>query len=224
MGARRARLVLAAAGLAVRAHPRILSAAQAKVLARLGPLLSGRGFYLAGGTGLALRLGHRRSVDFDWFRGEPIVDPLRLARELQGAIPLVVVRTERGTLHATLFGVRLSFIEYGYPLLGRLVEWKMNSVRVAALEDIACMKLAAVAQRGSRRDFVDVFALGRRIPLRRMLELYRRKYGIRDSGHVLFALTYFDDAEKEPMPRMLRPWSWSTIKRAVRSWAAEVAR
>lgn len=154
-----------------------------------------------------------------------MTDPLRLAQQLRDeSVPLVVERVERGTLHATVSGVRMSLLEYRYPLLRRLVLWPATRVRLASLEDIACMKLAAVAQRGARKDFVDIYALGRRIPLRQMLTLYRRKYRIQDHGHVLFALTYFDDAEREPMPRVLKSPPWPEIKNAIRGWVAELAR
>ena len=196
----------------MRWHPEVLSAAQHRVLARLGRAASQRGFYLAGGTALALRLGHRRSIDFDWFCNSPLDDVLRLARTLQDAAPLKVERTERGTLHASVFKVRVSFMEYRYPLLRPTTAWAAQGVRLASLEDIACMKLSAVAQRGSRKDFVDLFALGRHVPLARALRSFVKKYGTKDVGHVLYGLSYFDDAEREPMPRMLEPWPWPDIK------------
>jgi hypothetical protein len=114
-------------------------------------------------------------------------------------------------------------IEYRYPLLRPLVTSAGGELHLASLPDIASMKLAAVAQRGSRKDFVDVFALGRRMPLDRMLRSYRTKYGVRDTGHLLYALSYFDDAERERMPRMLKPWDWAMVKRAIERWVAEIA-
>ena len=196
----------------MRVHPEILTAAQHRVLARLGRVASERGFYLAGGTALALRLGHRRSVDFDWFSTQALGDALRLARTLQDVAPLKVESTEQGTLHATVFKVRVSFMEYRYPLLRPTIAWAAKEVRLASLEDIACMKLSAVAQRGSRKDFVDLFALERRVPLAHALRSYVKKYGTHEVGPVLHGLVYFDDADREPMPRMLRPWAWSDIK------------
>ena len=117
-------------------------------------------------------------------------------------------------------GVRVSFLEYRYPLLEPLVE--LGDLRLAALEDIAAMKLAAVAQRGSKKDFVDIFALGRRFGLAEMLGLYRAKYAVKDIGHVLIALAYFDDADRERMPTLLRRWNWSTMKSSIRRWISDV--
>lgn len=164
-------------------------------------------------------------MDLDWFTAEPLPDPLRLAREIQeSGVSLVVTGVERGTLHATVSGVRVTLLEYRYPLLQPFTRWEERSVSLASLADIACMKLAAVAQCGSKRDFVDVYAIARRFSLARMLSFYRRKYGIRDAGHVLYALTYFDDADGERMPDMLRPWRWDAIKAVILRKVAELAR
>lgn len=208
----------------MRLHLEALTAAQLRALRRLGPLLEERSFYLAGGTALALQLGHRRSADLDWFTGQTVRDPLLLARNLQAAgLPLVVAGSERGTLHGTVSGIRVTLLEYRYPLLSPLIAG-LFSAPLASLGDLAAMKLAAVAQRGSRKDFVDLYALGRRIPLARMLRLYQRKYGVRDIGHVLFALTYFDDADVERMPRMLLEFSWPAIKDVIRAWVLALSR
>jgi hypothetical protein len=202
---------LAAAG-GLKPHLEVLSRAQRRVLRRLAGFAGARGFYLGGGTALALHLGHRESQDFDWFSSER-VNPETLAPELRESAPAVRIRSiEHATLHASVSGVLTSFLEYRYPLLRPLAKDPALQLQVASLEDIACMKLAAIAQRGSRRDFVDVYALGLELGLAEMLELYRRKYGIRDVGHVVFALANFDVADKEPSPRLLRRWSWKTIK------------
>jgi hypothetical protein len=133
-------------------------------------------------------------------------------------LPLETERIEKGTLHARARGVRVSFLEYRYPLLKPLRE--VESLRLAALEDIAAMKLAAVAQRGSKKDFVDVFALGGRFGLGDMLASYRKKYGVEDVGHVLVALAYFDDADRERTPMLLLRQSWPDVKATIRGWVA----
>lgn len=222
MGAARTPVDLGAQSAPVRLHHEVLGRSQRSLLRRLAPLAGSRGFYLAGGTALALQLGHRRSLDFDWFREDPIQDPLLLAAGLRAeSLRFETERVEKGTLHVRAGGVRVSFFEYGYPLLRppRTVE----GCRLAALEDIAAMKLAAVAQRGSKKDFVDVFVLGRRYALGEMLGFYRKKYGAEDVGHVLVALAYFDDADRERMPSLLQPQSWPTIKDAIRGWVTRAA-
>jgi len=183
------------------------------------------GFYLAGGTAVALHLGHRRSVDLDWFTPSAIADPLQQAgRMRKEGLALTDIETQQGTLHARVDGVRVSLIEYLYPLLKESEPLGATGARVAALEDLSAMKLAAVTQRGTRRDFVDVHALCARFrPLRDLLDLYRGKYGVTDATHVLYGLSYFDDAESEQMPDLLAPADWAVIKRDIRAWIKALA-
>lgn len=203
-------------------HPEILSPKQNKTLRLLGPEVTARGFYLAGGTALALQLGHRRSVDFDWFLEGRMPDPLLLAREVQETVPFVTTRIEPRTLFGTVSGVRVSFFEFRYPLLDPAVPWPDYGCRLASLRDIACMKLSAIVQRGSKKDFVDLFALGREgFQLPDMLEWYRTKFGIDDMGHVLYALAYFDDADQERMPTMLWKVGWKEVKDVIRAWTRQ---
>ncbi len=206
-------------------HLEVLDAAQAAVLARMGSVMAREGFYLAGGTAVALHLGHRRSVDLDWFTPSALADPLQqTGRMRKEGIALTDVETQRGTLHARVDGVRVSLIEYLYPLLKEAEPLGATGSRVAALDDLGAMKLAAVAQRGTRRDFVDVHFLATRFrPLGDLLGLYRSKYGVTDVTHVLYGLSYFDDAESEQMPDMLAPADWTAIKTAIRGWIKALA-
>ena len=201
-------------------HPEILTPRQTEVLRRLGPPVSRHGFHLGGGTAIALHLGHRRSVDFDWFRQPLLEDPLELARDLQEeGIPFVTGWTRRSTLYGTVRGVRVSFFQFRYRFLRPLILWPEPSCHLAALEDLACMKLSAISQRGSRKDFVDLFALGRHgFSLQQMLGWYREKFEVDDIAHLLYALVYFDDADKEPRPSMLWKVSWREVKETLRGW------
>ena len=205
--------------------PEAITERQREVLRRLGPAASALGFYLAGGTAIALHLGHRRSVDFDWFTAEPLADPLRLAQDLrERGLAFETGQVAPGTLHGTLSDVRVSFLAYRYPLLEPDVPWPDYGCRLASLDDLACMKLSAIAQRGAKKDFVDLYALGlRHRPLLDLLALYRRKYATGDTAHLLYALAYFDDAEAERMPIALWDLDWQAIKRAIRSWVRDVA-
>ena len=104
-------------------------------------------------------------------------------------------------------------LHYRYPLLRRLRFCRPAGCHFAACDDIAAMKLAAITQRGARRDFVDLWALLKSgLSLRHMLRAYQQKFHVDDVAHVLYAVTYFDDAEREPMPRMLWKTRWSRIK------------
>ena len=207
-------------------HPEALGTVQKKVLRQLGPLMSQRQFYLGGGTALAIHFGHRRSLDLDWFTGERLADPLRLAQEIRDeGVPFVSGQMDRGTLHGTVSGVRVSFLEYRYPLLKATISWRDFGCHIASLDDLACMKLSALAQRGSKKDFVDVYALGLKYrSLLDMLRLYQQKYAIEDLGHILYSLVYFDDADRERMPRMLWDTDWRAVKNTLQKWVKEIAR
>lgn len=212
-------------GKAVKFHPEVLHAVQKRVLWHLGAVMTRWQFYLAGGTSLALHLGHRHSVDLDWFTGERMADPMRLAQDIrQKEIPLVTGQIERGTLYGTVSGVRVSFLEYQYPRLKPLVSWPESGCLIASVEDLACMKLSALTQRGAKKDFVDIYALGLRYkPLQEILRLYQQKYSVEDVTHVLYGLTYFDDADKERMPKMLWDTDWRTIKKTIQGWVRKLA-
>lgn len=206
----------------MRWSPRVLGSAQQRALLALGRPLARRGFYLGGGTAVALHLGHRRSYDLDWFTGGNMGDAATLLADLRrdGVRPSAT-HVGPGTLHGSLYGTRVSLLEYRYPALKAPLDAPGLRCRVASLEDLACMKLSAVAQRGSRKDFVDVYAIAlERIPLADMLSLYMRRYRVADFTHVLYGLAYFDDADRERMPVMLWDVSWSQVKRAIREWVA----
>jgi hypothetical protein len=169
-------------------------------------------FYLAGGTALALHLGHRRSLDLDFFCGGPF-DSERLLGELPPASDLSVTEKAPETLHVSVHGTRVSFLAYRYPVLFPFEEFL--GVRVADLRDIACMKISAISGRGARRDFVDLYAACGRYGLEPLLALFRQKYARVNYSmlHVLKSLAYFEDAEKEPMPDLLAPLDWEQVKR-----------
>jgi len=159
------------------------------------------------------------------FTEEGITDPMRLAQNIRDkGIPFVTGQIERGTLHGTISGVRIRFLEYKYPLLKPLIIWQKAACQLATLEDLAYMKLSALTQRGSKKDFVDIYALGLRyFSLRDMLRLYQKKFSVEDKGHVLYGLSYFDDADKERLPKMFWDTDWRTIKKTIQSWVKEVA-
>ena len=202
----------------------VLGIRQRRALIQLGPVVWKRGFYLGGGTAIALQLGHRRSVDLDWFTSERSLDPLGLAEQIRDqGLPLVTDSTAPGTLHGRLFGVRVSFLAYPYAVLKPPRPSPIAKCRLASLDDLAAMKLSALGQRGAKKDFVDLYALCRKhATLSTLLRSYRRRFQTTDIAHVLYSLAYFEDADRERLPRMMWQVTWPTIKRAVRSWVAEL--
>ena len=205
-------------------HLDVLDPGQRTVLERMATPLADLSFYLGGGTAIALHLGHRKSVDLDWFTTERIDDPLRLvARIRDDGVIIEDARTDKGTVHGKVDEVRVSLIEYRYPLLVPAARLEGSGTPIAALDDLAAMKLSAIAQRGTRRDFVDVHALAQEFrPLKEMLDLYRRKFEVDDTTHVVYGLSYFDDADAEQMPTMLRDSDWEAVKADFRQWIREL--
>lgn len=171
-----------------------------------------QGWVLAGGTGLALQLGHRLSEDFDFFRDAP-ADFAGLHEALRSIGRCETLQQEAGTLTVLLTGIKLSFFQVADPFLFPTLPYSF--FRVADARDIALMKLVALVNRGSRKDFADMYCVLRRnVSLQECLGLLPRKYGegkVSDY-QVLKSLTWFDDAEREPEPRMIEPFSWEECK------------
>jgi len=168
-------------------------------------------FYLAGGTGLALHLGHRRSADLDFFSVETFHEDT-LIQKVQKVGGFSLVSKEPGTLHAHIGGIKVSFLAFAYPLLFPCGAFR--DVKVADPRDIACMKVSAIAGRGTKRDFIDLYAVSQDYGLLPILEWFRKKFALANYSimHLLKSLTYFDDAEKDPPPDMLVPISWEEVK------------
>jgi len=171
-------------------------------------------FYLAGGTGCALHIGHRRSQDFDFFsRTEFEIFPVQNALRNLGRF--AADYTDAGTLVGRLDDTKISLFHYAYPLLEEAVDYL--GVRVASLVDIGCVKIDAISSRGTKRGFVDLFFVHKTLglALKTFFGYFERKYGPDgfNRHHVLKSLVYFEDADREPDPEMLAGFSWTAVKR-----------
>ena len=168
-------------------------------------------FYLAGETGLALHLGHRRSIDLDFFSHEPF-DPEATLGKLGALDGLRVLARDFETLHLTIGETKVSFLGYRYPMLFPCDV--LFEVKVADPRDIACMKISAIAGRGTKRDFIDLYAVSERHGLEQLLVWFKAKYAQANYStlHILKSLTYFEEAEKDPMPDMLVNLTWKRVK------------
>ena len=193
--------------------PRVLPARALRLWEALSRLRALRPFYLAGGTGLALHLGHRRSDDLDFFSPRSF-RPELLARALTAIGSPDHLSLGEGSVECWLAQFKVQFLHYPYRRLRSLHETKYGPL--ADPLDIALMKLVAISQRGSKRDFIDLACFLRHYPhtsLGELLELLPRKYGKINRAHHLRALAYFADAEHEPMPRMRWSLNWKDVKR-----------
>lgn len=195
----------------------VVPASQRRALARLSKLRIADDLYLAGGVAVAFHLGHRGSRDLDFFGRSPDLDldVVQSALSEASAGTEIVSRTD-ATLHAKFEGADLDVVRYPYPLLVRPRRHE-SGFHVASLRDLAAMKLAAIAKRGVRRDYWDLHAMltSGRVTLSTALQDYRRKFGVGESDiyHVLRALSWFDDAERDPLrPRGLTQRHWQEIR------------
>jgi hypothetical protein len=200
-------------------HPEVLLADAQQTLATLSrhPVL--QPFYLAG-TALALQCGHRTSADLDFFSNDTLDEDSLLAA-LKALSGITVVSKSPETLHLHIGSTKVSFLGYHYPALFPFFTYE--GVRVADPRDIAAMKLSAVASRGTKRDFVDLYVLSQRYNLKELIRLFDQKFAQTafNDLHLMKSMTYFADADKEPMPHMLDPITWENIKQF---FATEVPR
>ena len=193
-------------------HEEVINKKTKRVLAALVRSNLIKDFYLARGTALALQYGHRKSIDLDWFKQQSF-NTVKLKRDLAALGKIVVDSEEKDTFNLNLAGVKLSFLGYPYKLLFPLLNWQ--GIKIADHRDIACMKLDAVSSRGSKKDFIDLHFFLQDYSLADLLKLFAKKYkGIEyNKLHILRSLVYFIDADKEPMPLMLRKVDWQEVKK-----------
>lgn len=168
--------------------------------------------YLAGGTGLALQLGHRISVDFDFFTPDEFKSR-SFASELAGLGEFIEEQADKGTVLGEFKGIKFSLFIYKYPLL--YPKLKYLSVDIADIKDIAVMKIDTIASRGAKRDFIDLYFICKAgYKLSDLLSWYDKKYGKLASNfvHIQKSLTFFNDAEIDEEPRMLKHVDWQDVK------------
>lgn len=204
-----------------------LSNEQRRALDRLSKLPKISEFYLAGGAALGIHLGHRRSADLDFFSRTPSADLDAVKRAVESCFDRVEVRAETDVaLHLLCDGLPIDFVRYAYPPLEPPVD--MFGLGLAGLCDLAVMKLSAISRRGLRRDFWDLFeALHAGLTLPECGAAYVRRFGVREADlyHVLRALTYFEDADKDPvLPSGLDAERWENIKAFFRREAPRLVR
>lgn len=166
-------------------------------------------FTLVGGTSLALQIGHRNSIDIDLF-GDCELNELEITTFLDKLGRVKILKKSRNILIYSVNGIKVDFVNYPYPLLkSPILEGK---IRLASKEDIGAMKLNEIAGRGSKKDFIDLFFLLKEFPLKKLMEYFRLKYPDGSDFLVMKSLTFFDDAESDDMPYMLKEISWETVK------------
>jgi len=179
-----------------------------------------KNFYLVGGTSLALQLGHRISFDLDLFM-ENEFETQYIVNEIQSNFRFKIVQQkEKNSLIINIEFpiesgkfVKTDLLRYQYPLINALLE--VDGLRLSSLEDIITMKLSAIANRGAKKDFFDIYELLDRYSLEQMMALFAKKFPNIEHFHILKSLTYFDDAENDFDPVSLKNTPWLKVKKRI---------
>ena len=169
-------------------------------------------FTLVGGTALALQTGHRKSIDIDMFGNQP-VDEISFTDILNEVGKVRVLSKSNNILIYTINGIKVDFVNYRYNWLEKPLT--LQSVRLASKKDIAAMKLNAIAGRGSRKDFFDLHELLNYFSLEDILDFYDKKYPDGSKFMAIKSLTYFDDADREQNPELIKSTTWGVIKKKI---------
>jgi len=195
-------------------HIQILPENQRKIFDHLIKNEWLKDFYLAGGTALALYIGHRQSVDFDFFT-EKDFDTKKIILLLKELGEFELSHEEKNTLVGYINEVSISFFTYKYDLIDKPTRY--NSLIIAGKSDIALMKLEAISGRGNKKDFIDLYFLLREYSFDELFKNYKVKYGrsLSNQYHLLKSLVYFADAEDQAMPRMIEKVKWETVKKEI---------
>lgn len=167
---------------------------------------------LVGGTALALQLGHRKSIDLDMFgsieaTSEEIQDACRNAGELE------ISKTSKNINIYWVDGIKVDCVNYPYEWLEECKV--LDGLRLASVNEIAAMKISAIINRGTKKDFIDLHFLLKEMSLNQILDLYDKKYPDGSRFIAIKSLTYFEDAESDPMPYMFNDVTWDDVKGSI---------
>jgi hypothetical protein len=174
---------------------------------------------LVGGTALALQLGHRNSVDLDFF-GKMNFTRGELEHELQKNGLKTSVRSESELIKITqIENIKVDFVDYSSVIwLEQAV--LSDGICLAGLKDIGAMKISAIIGRGTKKDFIDLFFLLQYFSLEQLIDFYKQKYDTNSIFHIIRSLTYFEDAEEDPQPEMYVPFEWNKAKQTIKQAVA----
>jgi hypothetical protein len=205
---------------------RTITPGMRRLLSCLGEQDFLRRFYLAGGTALALQLGHRRSVDLDFFsesdevHGQTRQEIISTLGKLNGQ----VIENVDGNLLLLVDEIHVGFYSYGYPLLEPTLEF--DNVRLASLLDIGLMKLDALVGRGSRKDFYDLYFICQQIPLVNILTAGERKYPMMRDFALMSVESFlqFEIANRDFQPEILADLPWDSVQQFFVNQAKELGK
>lgn len=166
-------------------------------------------FLLVGGTGLALQIGHRHSIDIDLFGKKDLVE-IEISAFLNKLGEVQILKKSKNILIYSINGIKVDFVNYSYPWVSAPIV--VENIRLASKEDIGAMKLNAISGRGSKKDFIDLYFLLQEFSIKDMFGFFNEKYPDGSQFLVLKSLTYFGDADLDEMPKMSKEIDWDEVK------------
>jgi Nucleotidyl transferase AbiEii toxin, Type IV TA system len=169
-------------------------------------------FILVGGTGLALQIGHRRSIDINLFCKIDF-DVNSVLENLEKDFSFSLDFQDKNTIKGSINGIKVDLISHNYKYLKEPLE--IDNLEIASLEDITAMKLNAVSNDGSRvKDFIDLYYLLDLFEMEAVLSFYQHKYELRSSLNVLKSLNYFNDVNLDEWPVLIadKDLKWKDVK------------
>lgn len=167
---------------------------------------------LVGGTALALQIGHRKSVDLDFF-GKMDASLDEISIELSNFADVNPLSSSKAMRFLIVDGVKVDIVNYPYLWIDEPV--REDGVILAGVKDISAMKLSAITNRGTKKDFIDLYFLLKTYSFNELIDFYLRKYSDAQLFTVLKSLTYFVDAEDDPMPMMIDSIEWDEVKASI---------
>jgi len=173
-------------------------------------------FALAGGTSLALQIGHRMSVDLGIFSQTPFsTEDLNIALNAIFAPEYELLALKKSMLFANIKKVKCDFIVEPAPVIRPYIS--SGNIRFFSVEDICAMKMHTIAGRGKKKDFFDIYSLLQLFSWEQMLEWFEEKYGNNQFYYLWKSLQYFKDAEEEPDITGFIPFNatWEEIKQEI---------
>jgi hypothetical protein len=196
-------------------HKETLSSNTLELLIRLQQKEYMKGFCLAGGTALALQIGHRSSIDIDLFT-DSAFDTTQLLENLSADFNYSLFFSANNTLKGSIEEVQVDILSHRYPYVAKPVT--IDGVVMASIQDIIAMKLNAISVSGQRvKDFIDIYYLLKTYSLADMIGFYKTKYAAYNEVNVLKSLTWFEDIDHSDWPVLLQDpeLKWSVITKKI---------
>ncbi len=173
-------------------------------------------FALAGGTSLALQIGHRTSIDLDLFSVEKFEPKeLEIILASQSDLKFTYVGSNKRMLFCFINDIKCDFVHEPAKLI--LPFLKQDAISYFTIQDIAAMKMHTICGRGKKKDFFDIYALLELYSWKDMLRWFEQKYGGEQMYILWRSMNYFNDADEDPDLKGFKPYtkSWEEIKKTI---------